>query len=57
MCALQILSLLLLLLERQRTRHRAELTSRKRHIGETVAELGLAMRKLVRRAYPDCGST
>ena len=36
-------------------RHRAELLTRKRRGGETVAELGQAVRKLVRRAYPDSG--
>lgn len=42
-------------LEKQRIRHRAELTSRKRRVGESVAELGQAIRKLVRRAYPKNG--
>ncbi len=41
--------------ERQRVRHRAELISRRRRPGETLAELGQAIRKLVRRAYPDSG--
>ena len=42
-------------LEKQRVRNRAELTNRKRLVGESVAELGQAVRKLVRRAYPKSG--
>ena len=41
--------------ERQRVRHRAELSTRRRRPGETVAELGQVIRKLVKRAYPDSG--
>ena len=41
----------------QRTRHRAELTSRRRWAGKTIAELGQAIHELVHRAYPEIGLT